>query len=56
MGVLDRLAKELDIPVVDNIAIMDAHPEYYASYVHITEAGNRALAAAIAETIGRMSQ
>jgi lysophospholipase L1-like esterase len=56
MGVLDRLAKELDIPVVDNIVIMDAHSEYYASYVHITEDGNRALAAAIAETIGRMSQ
>ena len=27
MDVLDRLAKELDIPVVDNIVIMDAHPE-----------------------------
>jgi len=56
MDVLDRLAKELDIPVVDNIVIMDGHPEYYASYVHITEDGNGSLGTAIAETIGRISQ
>lgn len=44
LDVLDRLSRELNVPVVDNVALMDRHPEYFASYVHITEAGNRELA------------
>ena len=55
MDVLDRLAAELNLAVVDNIAIMDQHPEYYASYVHITEAGNRTLAEAIRERLMTMT-
>jgi len=51
MKTLDRLARELHIPVVDNIAILDAHPEYFASYVHLTEDGNRALAAALTQVV-----
>ena len=51
---LDRLAAELQVPVVDNIAIMDRRPEYHASYVHITEDGNRELAAAIHQTIASL--
>jgi lysophospholipase L1-like esterase len=47
MKTLKRLSQELNVPIVDNIAIMDRHPEYYASYVHITEDGNRALAEAL---------
>jgi lysophospholipase L1-like esterase len=44
---LQRLSQELNVPTIDNIAIIDRHPEYYASYVHITEDGNRALAEAL---------
>jgi lysophospholipase L1-like esterase len=51
MKTLDRLARELSVPIVDNIAIVDAHPEYFASYVHLTEDGNRALAAALTPVI-----
>lgn len=51
---MDRLAVELTVPVVDNIAIMDRHPEYYASYVHITEEGNRELAAALHQAIASL--
>ncbi len=51
MRILDRLALEHDVPVVDNIAIVDAHPEYFASYVHLTEPGNLALAGALRDTI-----
>jgi len=47
MRTLDKLGRELNVPVVDNIAIVDQHPEYFASYVHITEDGNYALAEAI---------
>ncbi|CAI4032541.1 SGNH/GDSL hydrolase family protein [Nitrospira tepida] len=48
---LDGIAKQLSIPVVDNIRIINQHPEYFASYVHLTEEGNQALATALAETI-----
>jgi lysophospholipase L1-like esterase len=53
-ALMDRLgviAHEKYLPIVDNIAIADEHPEYFASYVHLTEEGNQALAAAIAPTI-----
>ena len=55
MDVLTRLARELDIPIIDNIAIVDEHPEYFASYVHLTEQGNGALAEALYRTIGGAS-
>lgn len=48
---LDQVAKELSVPVVDNVSIMNQHPEYFASYVHLTEDGNKALASALVETI-----
>ena len=51
IGVLDRLAREYAVPEVDNIAILDAHPEYFASKVHLTEDGNEALAEAIFRTV-----
>jgi lysophospholipase L1-like esterase len=44
MSVLDSLAMERGVPVVDYITVADRHPEYFASYVHLTEEGNRALA------------
>jgi lysophospholipase L1-like esterase len=54
MAVLDRLSGELSVPIVDNIAIMDRHPEFYASYVHITEDGNQALADAIYDSVSNL--
>jgi len=51
MGVLDSLASEFELPVIDNVSIVDKHPEYFASYVHLTEVGNLALANAIADVI-----
>jgi hypothetical protein len=54
MGVLDRLSQELGVPVVDNVAIMDRHPEYFASYVHITETGNGELADALRQAVDRI--
>jgi len=47
MEILDKIACEESIPIVNNIAILDEHPEYYASYVHLTEDGNKALAEAL---------
>lgn len=51
MKELESIAKEYQAPVVDNIELLDQHPEYYASYVHLTEDGNAVLAKAIADTI-----
>lgn len=48
---LDVIAEHFSIPVVDNVRIVNQHPEYFASYVHLTEEGNQALAATLAETI-----
>lgn len=47
----NEIAQLLSIPVVDNIRIVNQHPEYFASYVHLTEEGNQALAATLAEAI-----
>jgi len=55
MATLDKVAREHHVPVVDNIAIADAHPEYFASYVHLTEHGNEALAAALADAIAGLN-
>lgn len=49
--VLDRIAAELRVPIVDNVAIMDAHPEFHASFVHLTPDGNAALANALANRL-----
>jgi lysophospholipase L1-like esterase len=51
MDTLERLSRQLKVPVVDNAAIMDRHPEYFASYVHITEAGNREIAEALRQAV-----
>jgi len=48
---LDAVANGRSIPLVDNVAILDQHPEYFASYVHLTEDGNRALADVLLGTI-----
>jgi lysophospholipase L1-like esterase len=44
MQALEELAKEKQVVLLDNIAILDKHPEYFASYVHLHKDGNQALA------------
>jgi lysophospholipase L1-like esterase len=44
---VERMAKEGDIDVVDNIAIVDQHKGGLASWVHLTEAANLRLAEAL---------
>jgi lysophospholipase L1-like esterase len=51
---LEKIARERNVAVVDNIVILDEHPGYFASYVHLTEDGNEALARALADEILRM--
>ena len=51
MDRLEEIARAKDLQVVDNIAIANAHPEYFASYVHLTEAGNQALAETMAKVL-----
>lgn len=48
---LDRIAIEQRVEIVDNVAIVDRNPDFFASYVHLSESGNAALAAALANRI-----
>lgn len=41
---VDAFAAEHGYPVVDNVALVDAHPDAFASYVHLTEDANDRLA------------
>jgi len=42
--VMVTLARERNIPIVDNIALVDEKPESFASRVHLTEEANARLA------------
>jgi len=44
---MDAFAAEHGYPVVDNVALIDAHPDGLSTYVHLTEAANRRLAEAL---------
>ena len=48
---MNELATKHQIPVVDNIALVDGRKDRLLSYVHLTEEANDALAEAIAQTI-----
>jgi lysophospholipase L1-like esterase len=48
---LEAIGREYGLPVVDNIAIVDAHTDHLATYVHLTEAGNGRFADALADAI-----
>jgi len=48
---LERIAAEERLPLVDNIAIVDADPRRLATYVHLTEEGNLRLAEALRDAI-----
>jgi len=54
MGILEVVATEHGLPLVDFIAIVNRHPEYFASYVHLTETGNLALAEALGAVIATL--
>ena len=51
LDALDRVAASQRVIVVDNVAIVDRHPEFFASYVHLTEEANSALAAGLTDVI-----
>jgi lysophospholipase L1-like esterase len=51
MRALEATARRDRRPLVDNISIVNDHPGYLASYVHLTEDGNQALAEALFEVI-----
>ena len=44
---IDAFAAAHGFPLVDNVALIDAHPEGLATYVHLTEAANARLAEAL---------
>jgi lysophospholipase L1-like esterase len=44
---VDAFAAERGLPVVDNVALLDAHPDGFSTYVHLTQAANERLAEAL---------
>jgi len=48
---VDRFAAEFACPVVDNVALIDAHPDGLSTYVHLTEEANGRLAEALEAVI-----
>jgi hypothetical protein len=48
---VDAFAARHALPVVDNVALIDAHPEGLSTYVHLTEEANARLAAALFEVL-----
>ena len=44
---VDAFATERALPVVDNVALIDAHPDGLSTYVHLKEAANGRLAEAL---------
>lgn len=51
---MDRFAVDEDVPVVDNHRLIGGRKDLFASYVHLTEAANEALAMALADRIEGM--
>ncbi len=51
METLERLGREHNLPVVDFISVVDQHPEFFASYVHLTEEANARLAELLFEVL-----
>lgn len=51
MDTLEEMANRHGSPLVDNIAIVNARPDYLTSYVHLTEEGNHALAEVLSQRI-----
>jgi hypothetical protein len=49
---IDAFAARHGLPVVDNVALVDAHPESLATIVHLTEEANARLADALHAVLG----
>jgi lysophospholipase L1-like esterase len=54
LDVLEQLAQEWKIPLVDNVALVDAHPESLVTQVHLNEEANARLAEAMYAAIEPM--
>ena len=50
---LEALAKEENLEILDNVALVDRNRRLMASYVHLTAEGNLVLARALKEAIAR---
>ena len=50
MAVLENLAQEYELPLVDNIKLIDAEPEGLVTQVHLSESANTRLAEALYQT------
>ena len=48
---IDAFAAAHAYPVVDNVALVDAHPDAFNTYVHLSEAANERLAEALHATL-----
>ncbi len=51
MQILDDLASEHDVPLVDGMAHTNENPEHLVSWVHLSEEGNASLARSIQSTL-----
>lgn len=51
LDALDDIAAAHDLPVVDNVRLVDENKSRLLTYVHLSEEGNNALAEALAKTI-----
>ena len=48
---IDAFAARHALPVVDNVALVDAHADAFSSYVHLTAGANARLAEALHATL-----
>ena len=51
LDVLEEIALEKDVQLVDNVRLVDTHKDRLLTYVHLSEDGNDALASALAGTL-----
>ncbi|MEK6674852.1 MAG: GDSL-type esterase/lipase family protein [Planctomycetota bacterium] len=56
MDVVEDLARKANLPLVDNIAVVDAHPKGLVTQVHLSEEGNARLAEAMFQALAPMVQ
>ncbi len=49
MDMVEELSREYQLTLVDNVALIDAHPEGLLTRVHLSEEANGRLARAILE-------
>ena len=51
MSILDSVAVQHNVALIDYITVVDRHPEFFASYVHLTETANLTLAESLSAVV-----